>query len=469
MGQVRPSPGNIDDPGRSGRFAADPDCPPEPPGPSDKRLEFKIFPAPAVAGPDRALKPDVTWRLPLLAACLAAPLWIAACGSSDTGALVGGPLGSGSGGGGKPGAHALPTSGTGGSGGGSGGGTGGGASTGPTPEQAFNALEPALYASCGSCHGVSTGLAAAPKWLLGPNRYKTVTSYPGIVVTDVESSLLLTIGDTVQHAGGPGISDAPPAHLLDAVTAWLEMEAAAVQAVPLAATSPFTIQNGTTTIDISKGGVPGASMTFTALIQGTIITFTDMTITAPTASGLEIVHPIFAVILPGDDPVGDVGDSFSNLDQTVPAGQTQPLGVGLFVLDVAATAGKPWATGDQLEVEFTTLAKVSASDAGADSGGGSGGCKDLADYVADAVPAIQANTCLTCHQGQNAEATSNLDMTMVGTNNAAACAQALTKVDLTNPTQSEIILAPTGGIASHPFKGASASFKTMMLEWIDKE
>src|ERR1700684_3404431 len=138
MGQVRPSAGNIDDPGRSGRFMADPDCSPWPPWPSDKRLEFKIFPAPAVAGPDHALKPGVTRQLPLLAACLAAPLWIAACGSSDTGALVG-PLGSGSGGDGKPGASALQTTGSGGGGGG-GGGAAGGASAGPPPGGAVQDL-----------------------------------------------------------------------------------------------------------------------------------------------------------------------------------------------------------------------------------------------------------------------------------------------------------------------------------------
>jgi mono/diheme cytochrome c family protein len=344
--------------------------------------------------------------------------------------------------------------------------------TSPTPAQTFNALEPALVTSCGTCHGGVSTLPGVPQWLAGPNRYTTITTYPGIIVTDVSSSLLLTIGDTVQHSGGPGLGDGPPGYLRDKVTTWLEMEALAITSVPLAATPPFAIQNGGNTIDISKGGVKGASMSFTVAIYGSVITFTDMTIKAPAMTGLTIAHPIFAIVPAGGTPTADVGDSFSNLNETVPAGQSMPLGVGLFVLDVAATVGSDWAKSDLLEIQFTTLAPATVSDAGTGEGGeggSSGGCKSVATYTADAVPAIMANTCLTCHQGENPGATAALDMTKVGTDNAAACAQALNRVNLADPANSDIILAPTGGVAAHPFKGASASFKTMMLLWIAKE
>ncbi len=144
--------------------------------------------------------------------------------------------------------------------------------------------------------------------------------------------------------------------------------------------------------------------------------------------------------------------------------------MGLFVLDVAATVGQNWSSTDKLEIEFTSLIKSGSADGGTGGEAGSaGGCKALAQYVADAVPAIKANQCLNCHQGENAGATASLDMTKVGVDNAAACAQALSKVDLTDPSNSLIILAPTGGVAAHPFQGASASFKTMMLAWITKE
>jgi hypothetical protein len=415
----------------------------------------------------------VTRRLSLsaLAATLGTTLLVAACGS-PAGSLLGGSSGNGVGGAGTPGGRGVSTTGTG--SGGSGGGGGGGESdagpSAPTPEELFNTLEPALYTSCGSCHGVSTGLAAAPKWLLGPNRYATVKAYPGIVVSDVESSLLLTIGDTVQHAGGPGLSDQPPTNLRDQVANWLEAEAAAIEAAPLASTKPFSIKNGANTVDISRGGVKGASMSFTVDLEGGTITFTDMTITAPASTGLTIIHPVFAIDTGADSgrPIGDVSDSFSNLDQTVPAGTTAPLGVGLFVLDVAATIGSNWANSDQIVIEFNTLSKLAASDGGVDGSTG-GGCKSVATFTADAVPAIQANQCLTCHQGENPTATASLDLSQVGKDNTTACGQALSQVNLTNPTQSNIILAPTGGIAAHPFKGASASYQTMMLEWIKAE
>jgi hypothetical protein len=413
----------------------------------------------------------VTRRLTLSVpvACLAVPLIAAACGS-PAGSLLGGPLGGG-GGNAPPGATGVSTTG---SGGGGGGGSGGGAGMGAgapvqTPEDLFNALEPPLFTACGSCHGVATGLAAAPKWLLGPNRYATVMAYPGIIVPDPENSLLLTIGDTVQHAGGPGLSDSPPVNLRDQVANWLAAEAASIADVPLLQTSPFPIKNGPNAVNISKGGVNGASMSFTVDLMGSIIIFTDMTITAPASTGLEIDHPIFAIWTGADagPPTGDISDSFSNLDQVVPAGQTAPLGVGLLVLDVAATIGSNWSSSDKIVIEFTSLTAVKDSDGGADAA--TSGCKALSTFVADAVPAIQANQCLTCHQGENATATTNLDLTMLGTDNAAACAQALLQVNLTSPAMSNIILAPTGGIPAHPFKGASASFKTMMLEWIDAE
>jgi cytochrome c553 len=410
----------------------------------------------------------VTRRL-ALSAPVVALLALGACGS-PAGSLLGGQAGGGVGGG-APGTGAVSPTGAGGGNGGSGGAGGAPVDAGPkapTPEQLFNTLEAPLVAACGTCHGTTTGLAAAPKWLLGPNRYATVKAYPGIVVSDPENSLLITIGDTVQHAGGPGLSNNPPADLRDQVTNWLEAEAAAIEAAPLASTNPFPLKNGANTVDISKGGVKGASMSFTVALGGGIVTFTDMTITAPANTGLEIVHPIFAIDTgAAGPPTGDVGDSFSNLDETVPAGQTMPLGVGLLVLDVSETIGSNWTSADKIVIQFTSLSKVAASDGGTE--GGAGGCKAVATFTADAVPAIQANQCLTCHQGENPSATANLDLTMIGTDNAAACAQALTQVNLTTPSNSNIILAPTGGIAAHPFKGASANFKTMMLDWIMAE
>jgi cytochrome c553 len=152
--------------------------------------------------------------------------------------------------------------------------------------------------------------------------------------------------------------------------------------------------------------------------------------------------------------------SFSNEDQTVGAGETAPLGPGLLILT-------DWSAGAQMKIEFTTLAAATVVD----SGTLAGGCKALSTFTANAVPAIQANTCLTCH---NSGGSGNAAMDLSGLaatppDDATACAQALAQVNLTTPAQSNIILAPTGGLTNHPFTKASQSFVTMMETWIAAE
>jgi hypothetical protein len=398
---------------------------------------------------------------------------VIACIGDSNDSLLGGPNGQGPGGTGPGGMAVSPGGGSGGVGGGGGGAGGGGlmdASVAPpTPQDLFNALEPALVTACGTCHGTTSYSAMAPKWLLGPNRYKTVTTFPGIVVplSNLGSSLLLTVGDTVTHAGGPGLEGS----LRTNVTNWLAAEAEALVTAPLPTTATFTVKGGTNTVDLSKAGVKGASLTFDAVMGGSIITFNNMMVSAPMTTGMEIIHPIFTIVPAGADaaaPTPDVSDSFSNMDEVVPAAMSMPWGVGTFILDVTATIGSSWSSTDKLEIQFTSFKSMTAGDGGTAEGGG-GGCKAVNVFTANAVPAIQMNTCLNCHQGENAAATAQLDLTQLGTNNTAACAQALTQVNLKNASQSNIILAPTGGIAAHPFKGASSAFKTMMLTWISAE
>ena len=111
---------------------------------------------------------------------------LAAAGSLALGGVACGPNG---------GDHLLGGDGLGG-GSGSGSGSGGGWGSGstynadggpqaPLQQQLFQALEPALVQKCGgACHVDGTTLNA-PKWLAGPDDYKTITTYPGIVTTDV--------------------------------------------------------------------------------------------------------------------------------------------------------------------------------------------------------------------------------------------------------------------------------------------
>jgi hypothetical protein len=153
-------------------------------------------------------------------------------------------------------------------------------------------------------------------------------------------------------------------------------------------------------------------------------------------------------------------DDLSNVSQTVPAGTTAPLGTGLLVLT-------GWASTDTFQITFQQIVAASAT---ADAGS-TGGCKDVASFTTNAVPAIQANTCLNCHN-TGGSGNASLDLSALATtpaDDAKACAQALTRINPANPAQSDIILAPTGQVAAHPFQGASANYTTMMETWIAAE
>jgi hypothetical protein len=230
----------------------------------------------------------------------------------------------------------------------------------------------------------------------------------------------------------------------------------------LPATIPVNVQAGPNVIDISgeATGIPGASIAFTAAMVGPILTLTNVSVQAPATMGLHIAHPIFATVPATGPVVPDPVDSFSNVDQTIGVAQSATLGTGTIILE-------GFVGGSQLEIEFNTLAPVAPPPV-PDAGAAGSGCKDVASFTANAVPAIQANGCLNCHN-TGGPGNSSLDLSQVGIDDAVACGQALTKVDLASPSQSDIILAPTGQVASHPFKGASATYPTMMLAWITNE
>ncbi len=329
----------------------------------------------------------------------------------------------------------------------------------PKGEQMFRALQSSLVATCGGTAGVChvTGAfqgGTCPTWLGMPDPYISAKTYPGIITADPYSSKLLIKGP---HEG-PDFSG-PNAMLGTQVTAWLTEEALEIVATALPATTPATLNIGPNVIDISQSaaGIPGATIAFVASITDQILTLSHLSIEAPTTAGLHIAHPVFAIVPPTGPIVPDPVDSMSNVDQTLLPAVSDVLGPGILVLE-------NFAAGSQLEIEFNTLASV-APPSPADAGGG---CKNVAAFTANAVPAIQANTCLTCHN-TGGPGNSSLDLSQVGVNDTLACAQALTKVNLTTPSQSDIILAPTGMVAAHPFKTASSTYATMMLTWIATE
>jgi len=99
-----------------------------------------------------------------------------------------------------------------------------------------------------------------------------------------------------------------------------------------------------------------------------------------------------------------------------------------------------------------------------------GGCKSVATFTSSAAPELQKDGCVGCHSGSNARAKSALDLTSVGTNDAAACTQALTKVNLANKTQSILIQSPAGARAHLGGKVDDPQiFTAAMLGWINSE
>jgi hypothetical protein len=312
----------------------------------------------------------------------------------------------------------------------------------------FEALLPQLDSTCGGpCH--AQGAGGAPLWLGPPDPYASAVGYKGIVVADPSTSIVMTKG---RHEG-PDLIDP----LRSSVQGWLEAEAAALPVKPLPSVGPFAVIAGANDVDCSPAGVAGTHLTFTAAISGSDITLSKLQIVAPASTGVRVVYPIFVTVPTSGPPISD--SSFSNDDQTVAAGQTAALGPGLLILT-------QWSAGAQMKIEFTTLAAATVAD-----GGLPGGCKAVASFTSNAVPAIKANQCLGCHDA-GGSGNAAMDLSALGANppdDAKACAQALAQAMPANPAQSPIILAPTGRIANHPFKGASQSFVQMMETWIAAE
>jgi hypothetical protein len=332
-------------------------------------------------------------------------------------------------------------------------------------EAMYRALESDLVKACGGpCHGTGTAPGNPPLWLAPPDTYVSVKTFPGAITPDPSQSRILNHGP---HAG-PALTSGTYKPLGDRVYAWLQQEAIVLSLKELPSTDPFTVTIGANSIDISKGvtetdgGAPltGAKITFTAAKSGTILELTKLTIVAPASTGVRIAHPVFVIIPAMGPKVNDPVDSLSNVDVTVAAGQSAPLGTGdLFLFK--------WDDTNKLKIAFNTL---EAATPMADAGGMTGGCKSPTTFTSSAVPEIMTDGCLGCHAGSNGAATSALDLTQVGKDNTMACAQALNKVNLTNKPQSAIIQAPAGTLTHQGGKVQDTqNFTNAMLGWINNE
>jgi hypothetical protein len=352
----------------------------------------------------------------------------------------------------------------------SGGGGEGGGGDPNVAHELWAAVEADVVTTCGACHEAG-GIADTP-FLAAPDRYVSITSWPGIVTKDPAESVILTYPRKGGGHSGTNIDSDELAGLeLSArLSEWLAEEAKLlVEDVPEAGPQidPFAPILGFNAVYLDALGAEftGMALTFTAseLTESTL-ELRDLEIHPTAKNGVHLVHPLFVVFDSGDvDP--DPVDSFSNVDQTFEAGEAGVLGPGTLVLT-------NWAVGAKMSIAFETIDLVSpeVADAGTE-GGPTGGCKDVDAFVANA-QARFAQSCSGCHGGQNAQASAAVDMTALNDDPAKACGQIRNRIDTQTPDSSQIFLNTNpGGNAAHPFKfggdaAAFSDFKAQVSIWV---
>jgi cytochrome c553 len=316
----------------------------------------------------------------------------------------------------------------------------------------FAAIEPDLNARCGTCH--ITSVANAPKFLDAQDGYKAIREYRGIVVTDYSTSRLLLVGRDTGHSGGPGLEG----DLKAKAVVWLRTEAQLLTEQQDLTTTAFALSAGANEVDLSSvtGAAAGAVLRFDAALQGNIATLTNVRIAAPATAGVHVTGPRFVVVTPAGDKADPV-DSLGNVDQPIAPGATVTLGTGTVVLT-------NYSPGASLAVRFRGCKPASLSGDGGVGGGAA--CKALPQFESNVVPQLQA--CLNCH-GPNGANRGSLDLAALGANNAAACVQALTRVNLQNRPASPILIRPKQG-TGHPFAvGNPGAYDAALLAWINAE
>ncbi|MDI3283694.1 hypothetical protein [Polyangium sp. 15x6] len=350
-------------------------------------------------------------------------------------------------------------------------GSGGGGPVIINGRELFESMEADLMSACGLCHDVA-GLADTP-FLAGPDRYQSFASWPGVVATDAEHSLLLTYAMTGKgHSGTNLDSPALKDTLLPKVKAWLAQEAKNFTQPPPAAgphIDPFVPIMGFNAIYLGALGpeFEGMAVTFQAdLLAETTLELTNIELHPTSKTGVKIVHPLWVVHPLGKDPNPDPVDSFSNVDTIYQAGESGPLGPGTLILVNYSKDAK-------VSLAFELIQKYEPASPDAGDGGPTGGCKDVASFDANAKQ--QFGSCLNCHGGGNGQAVAAVDMTGLNNDSAKACGQIRNRVNPNDPASSQIFITTNpGGNAAHPFKfggqsGAFNNFRDSVSIWIAAE
>lgn len=242
---------------------------------------------------------------------------------------------------------------------------------------------------------------------------------------------------------------------------------------PPAATCPVN------DVDLTDLGLPGAKLHFVAQALGSGLYLNQLSVIAG-ADGVYMEHPLFASWpTDGSETRFDTIDRFYNVKLNQMAGSTAQLGGG-----TAAFIG--FNATDKISISFKALKKFQPDAGGGSGGGETGGCKVLASFKTNALPLfttnVGVNACLSCHGGQNGNATSAMNITGINAADDAtimnACNQIKTRINTTAPDQSGVFLAVDPANTNHPVKfGTAAQFNTFkngppgtgILGWINAE
>jgi len=339
---------------------------------------------------------------------------------------------------------------------------------------------PQFTTNCQVCHDGSRVNIGFVEGTSDLGRRDTLIAYtPAVVNLDAPgSSRILTKG---LHEG-PALDAIQTSDILE----WVQAEREALPdpgtGGPILETEPFLAQIctgglpgeatcpiNTVSLDAIGDGVIGGKIQFVAQALGSGIYMTNLKL-LPGAGGAFIEHPLF-VSWPADPampPKADTIDRFFNVKLNLMMTATpeeEQIGGG-----TAAFVG--FVATDKLTIHFKS-ATLYQPDAGGGPGGGTTGCKVLASFKTNAQTLFSqpvagaAQSCLSCHGGQNPNATSAMNLTGVDAADdptiQLACNQARTRVNFQTPDQSSIFLAPDPANMNHPFKFNTAQLGTFRV------
>lgn len=359
--------------------------------------------------------------------------------------------------------NAIPTGPSGAGGGEVGTGGEGGLPEGVTGAELFAALEPDLMDECGACHQLQ-GSADAP-FLAAPDTYVSITSWPGVVVEDVESSLLLTHPGDPLHGGGeaPDLTE----ELRERVRVWLGVESKNLPdvAAEIITVTPFKplLGGAFNTVYLNELGEEFAnvSITFNAEQFGdppSLLVLENLKVHPLTAMTLYMRHPLFSVYAEGSGADPDPGDSFSTFEHDFSVDTDSTLGTGTLILT-------NWQPDAFLGIAFEAIEVLSG-------GGAFIPCDDIESFKANVVPAMQV--CASqCHGGEDADAQETMDLSELNAETPSdACGQVRARITPGDPDTSQIVVVTNPAEpAVHKFKfmgapSAHAAFKTAVTPWI---